>query len=112
MVVQGRPSDAYIVTSSGNFFTGIVIILSLTLASDRIPEYMSDIKTKAEFLLDIYDGILNLEKIALLKKFMKKKIIYLSAGGVVYLKRSFILSAVGALFTYGLLILNLKSAIE
>ncbi|GFR07646.1 uncharacterized protein TNCT_554981 [Trichonephila clavata] len=108
--VHGRPSLQHILVTCSNVCTGIVIIFSLALISDTIPEYMLEIKTTAGFLIDNcnYHSLNELEKIMLLKKFKKKETIYLTAGGVVYLKKSFILSAFGAIFTYGLLVLNLK----
>ncbi|GFY40617.1 uncharacterized protein TNIN_13871 [Trichonephila inaurata madagascariensis] len=108
--VHGRPSLQHILVTCSNVCTGIVILFSLTLISDRIPECISQIKTAAGFLIDNcnHHSLNELEKIVLLKKFKKKETIYLTAGGVVYLRKSFILSAFGAIFTYGLLVLNLK----
>ncbi|GFQ93787.1 uncharacterized protein TNCT_655181 [Trichonephila clavata] len=108
--IHWQPSLQHILVTCSNVCTGIVIIFSLTLISDRIPEYMSEIKTTTGFLIDNYNhhSLKELETIVVLKKFKKKEVVYLTAGGVVYLKRSFILSAFGALFTYGLLVMNLN----
>ncbi|GFU57846.1 hypothetical protein TNCV_2705851, partial [Trichonephila clavipes] len=73
--------------------------------SSRIPEAISKIKTIAGFLIDKYPHDLKqFEEIKLLKKIKEKEIIYLSAGGIVKLKKSFLLSSFGTLLTYGLLI--------
>ncbi|GFQ83073.1 uncharacterized protein TNCT_193751 [Trichonephila clavata] len=108
--IHWQPSLQHILVTCSNVCTGIVIIFSLTLISDRIPEYISEIKTTTGFLIDNYNHhrLKELETIVVLKKFKKKEVVYLTAGGVVYLKRSFILSAFGALFTYGLLVMNLN----
>ncbi|GFS82248.1 uncharacterized protein NPIL_576601 [Nephila pilipes] len=108
--IQGIPSILHTLVLSSNALTGVIIIFSLTIVSDRIPEYMSDIRTLAGFLIDAYPyhNFNDLEEVVILKKIKKKKVIYLSAGGVVYIKRSFLLSAFGTLFTYGLLVVNLK----
>ncbi|GFQ69498.1 hypothetical protein TNCT_616431 [Trichonephila clavata] len=79
------------------------------MISCRIPESMMKIR-RVGLLIDEHqhDSSKAAEEITLLKKIKKKEIIYLSVGGIVDLERSFLLSAFGNLFTYGLLIYNLK----
>ncbi|GFQ83064.1 hypothetical protein TNCT_193721 [Trichonephila clavata] len=74
--------------------------------SSKIPESMSKIKATVEVMLDENKFHDSDEKKAqfLLKRIEKKSIIYLSVCGMVDLKRSFLLSAFGTLFTYGILI--------
>ncbi|KAG8191708.1 hypothetical protein JTE90_008773 [Oedothorax gibbosus] len=93
--------------------TGIIILFSLTLCGSKIPETMSKIKETAGKLLvrnakyKLQYGLGN-EAIYLLRRVEKNQIIHLSACGMVKIKKSYLLSAIGGLFTYGLLILNFK----
>ncbi|GFT70360.1 uncharacterized protein NPIL_247081 [Nephila pilipes] len=97
---------------SSNGFTGIVIIFSLSAYCSKIPEYMLRIKTTAGFVADkylLYNSNCS-KNMRILKGIRKKQVIYLSAGNILHLNKSLLLSAFGTLFTYGLLIVNLKTA--
>ncbi|GFR16733.1 hypothetical protein TNCT_493101 [Trichonephila clavata] len=76
------------------------------MSSSKIPENMSKIKAAIEVMLDEKRFHNSGEKKAqfFLKRIEKKSVIYLSVCGMVDLKKSFLLSAFGTLFTYGILI--------
>ncbi|GFY62865.1 hypothetical protein TNIN_278951 [Trichonephila inaurata madagascariensis] len=76
------------------------------MSSSKIPENMSKVKATVEVMLDENTFLSTDEKKAqfFLKRIEKKSVIYLSVFGMVDLKRSFLLSAFGTLFTYGILI--------
>ncbi|GBM15160.1 hypothetical protein AVEN_178761-1 [Araneus ventricosus] len=92
-------------------FMGSVVIYSLIIYSSKIPEAIQQIKETAGFLIENYQlSILSRGKAAFfLDRLEKKNVIFLSAGGMVDLKKSLLLSIIGAFFSYGLLILNLGS---
>ncbi|GFY64002.1 uncharacterized protein TNIN_415091 [Trichonephila inaurata madagascariensis] len=94
-----------------NGFTGVAVIFSLTICCSKIPDYILRTKMTARVLID--KCVLNEfdygRTVPLLKRIAKKDVIYLSASDIVYFKKSFLLSALGTLFTYGLLIMNFKS---
>ncbi|KAG8177646.1 hypothetical protein JTE90_014866 [Oedothorax gibbosus] len=93
--------------------TGIIILLSLTLYGSKITESLSKIKQTAGNLLvrnakqKFELGIRN-ETVYLLRRIEKSEIIHLSPCGIIEIRKSFLLTAVGGLCTYGLLILNFK----
>ncbi|GFY72255.1 uncharacterized protein TNIN_333951 [Trichonephila inaurata madagascariensis] len=95
-----------------NGIAGVAVIFSLTICCSKIPDYMLRTKMTARTLIDKY--VLNEfdddKTVPLLKRIVEKDAIYLSAGDIVYFKKSFLLSSFGTLFTYGLLIMNFKSA--
>ncbi|GFQ73308.1 uncharacterized protein TNCT_282991 [Trichonephila clavata] len=97
-----------------NGFTGVAVIFSLTTCCSKIPDYILRTKMAAKALIDKY--VLNEfdygKTVNLLKIIVEKDAIYLSAGDIVYFKKSFLLSAFGTLFTYGLLIMNFKKDSE
>ncbi|KAG8197541.1 hypothetical protein JTE90_007277 [Oedothorax gibbosus] len=109
--MEVAPEIAVEITASS--LTGIIILFSLTLCGSKIPETMSDIKETAGKLLvrnakyKLQYGLDN-EAIYLLRRVEKHQIIHLSACGMVEIKKSYLISAIGGLFTYGLLILNFK----
>ncbi|GFY70652.1 uncharacterized protein TNIN_321021 [Trichonephila inaurata madagascariensis] len=90
--------------------TGVVMIFSLTLCSSRIPEYMQEIKWTFGSWIDRhqFDHLKGVKEMYIFHRMEKRDIIYLSAGDAVYLKKSFLLSAFGTVFTYGLIIANFK----
>lgn len=94
--------------------TGIVILCSLILYGARIPEFLAKIRDtagtllveNAKYKLQYVDGN---ESMYLLRRIEKSEISHLSACGIIKIKKNVLLSAIGSLFTYGLLILNLKA---
>ncbi|GBM73997.1 hypothetical protein AVEN_21149-1 [Araneus ventricosus] len=99
----------YTVEASASVLTGILILCSLTVCSSKIPEFMSSIKTTAGFLIDhkLSDSISQKNEFLFLKRIEEKSVVHLSAGGMINIRRRFLLSAFGALFTYGILISGL-----
>ncbi|KAG8179462.1 hypothetical protein JTE90_021026 [Oedothorax gibbosus] len=93
--------------------TGIIILVSLTLYGSKIPESLLKIKETAGMLLvrnakqKFKYGIQN-EMMYLLRRIEKSEIIHMSVCGLIEIRKSFLLTAVGGLCTYGLLILNFK----
>ncbi|KAF8767244.1 hypothetical protein HNY73_020228 [Argiope bruennichi] len=89
---------------------GIVAITTLIFYSSKILEVIQEIKVTAGHIIEKHQ--LNIprggKETFSLNRLEKKNVIFLSACGMVDLKRSLILSIIGALFTYGLLIINLK----
>ncbi|GFT02946.1 uncharacterized protein NPIL_497791 [Nephila pilipes] len=87
-------------------FTGVLIICLLTICGSKIPQYILEIKKTVELLISKYE-INNLKRdreFRILRRIEKSDVIYLSACGMVHFQKSFLLSAFGAFFTYGLLI--------
>ncbi|GFT11193.1 uncharacterized protein TNCV_1143421 [Trichonephila clavipes] len=89
-----------------NAFTSLVILFSMTLCGSKIPEYMLQIQKTAKWLVNKCDvshseGV---KQFYLLRRILKNDVIYLSAGGMVDLKKSLLLSAAGTFFTYGMLL--------
>ncbi|GFT52976.1 uncharacterized protein NPIL_616611 [Nephila pilipes] len=92
-----------------NALMGVVIITSLTLCSSKIPENMLKIKKTFGKLIEKYQLKKNSEKeIYFLERLEKRDVIYLTAWDIIYFKKSFLLSAFGAVFTYGLIIVHLS----
>ncbi|KAF8767246.1 hypothetical protein HNY73_020230 [Argiope bruennichi] len=88
---------------------GIVVISSIIICSSDIPESIQNIKETAGTLIEKHQLCTSRRKqdISFLNRLEKKKIIFLSAGGVIDLKKDLLLSIAGNLFTYGLLFINL-----
>ncbi|GBM76714.1 hypothetical protein AVEN_229309-1, partial [Araneus ventricosus] len=77
--------------------------------SSKIPEAIQQIKETASVLIE-KNHLSTLSKgkdVSFLERLEKKEEIFLSAGGMVDLKKGLMLSIVGAFLTYGFLILNL-----
>ncbi|GFQ83053.1 uncharacterized protein TNCT_193661 [Trichonephila clavata] len=92
-----------------NAFTGVVIIASLTVCLSRVPENMMKIKATFGLLIEKYQLKMNGGKeIYFLERLEKRDIIYFSACDIVYFKKSFLLTAFGTVFTYGLIIVHLN----
>ncbi|GFS99966.1 uncharacterized protein NPIL_589561 [Nephila pilipes] len=92
-----------------NALTGVVIITSLTLCSSKVPENMLKIKKTFGELIEKYQLMKNSEKeIYFLERLEKRDVIYLTAWDIIYFKKSFLLSAFGSVFTYGLIIVHLR----
>ncbi|GFY44410.1 uncharacterized protein TNIN_306731 [Trichonephila inaurata madagascariensis] len=102
-------TSSLILELCSNGFTGVIVIFSLTICCSKIPEYILRTKMTTRSLIDKFQlNELDCAKTVLLKRILETNVIHLSAGDVVYFKKSFLLSAFGTLFTYGLLIMNFK----
>ncbi|GBM91935.1 hypothetical protein AVEN_97204-1 [Araneus ventricosus] len=90
--------------------TGIIILFSLAFFCCKVPEEILEIKTALGSLIDKqqFSYLKGVKDVFLLHRVEKKDVAHLSACGIIDFKRSFLPSAIGALFTYGLLITNLK----
>ncbi|KAG8179463.1 hypothetical protein JTE90_021027 [Oedothorax gibbosus] len=93
--------------------TGIIILVSLTLYGSKIPESLLKIKETAGMLLvrnakQKFKHGIGTETMYLLRRIEKSEIIHLSACGMMEIRKRFLLTAVGGLCTYGLLLLNFK----
>ncbi|GFQ71054.1 uncharacterized protein TNCT_249971 [Trichonephila clavata] len=108
--LQQNLSPYYVFEMCCCAFTGIVVIVSLTICNSRIPEWMLKIKGTTGSVIDKYKFYKLTDKrtIDLFERMERKDVIFMSACGMVLFKRSFLLSAFGALFTYGVLLVNLK----
>ncbi|GFQ71055.1 uncharacterized protein TNCT_249981 [Trichonephila clavata] len=95
---------------SSSAFTGVFVIISLTIYNSKIPVYMFDIKATIGSLIDKYKfgKLMNREVLGVFERMETKDIIYMSACGMVNFRKSFLLTSFGTLFTYGLLLENLK----
>ncbi|GBM19302.1 hypothetical protein AVEN_200241-1 [Araneus ventricosus] len=90
-------------------FIPSIVIVSLITCSSKIPEAIQQIKETAGILIE-KNHLSTLSKgkdVSFLERLEKKEEIFLSAGGMVDLKKGLMLSIVGAFLTYGFLILNL-----
>lgn len=93
------------------YFTfSIIMFLSYTICSSMIPENLIMIKCTVKEFINEYSTIMYITKqnVFYLQRIENEEIIYMSACGLFHLTRNFILSAFGAIFSYGLLITSLK----
>ncbi|GIX73458.1 uncharacterized protein CEXT_89551 [Caerostris extrusa] len=106
-------STRYTVDLACKIVTGFLMVYPLILYCSRLSESMCRIRETAACLIDQYqfDNFQGKRISFLLERIEKKDIIYLSACGMINLKRSFLLTAVGAIFTYGILIYSLINKI-
>lgn len=105
------PVDASIVLETASHaLTACVILICLTFISSRIPEKILDVKMTAGTLIQRHKmKTLNMDEVFfLLDRIEKSETVYLTAGGMIDFQRSFLLTAFGTLFTYGLLIFNIQ----
>ncbi|GFR17002.1 uncharacterized protein TNCT_415471 [Trichonephila clavata] len=109
-VLYKRVSTFFLVQLGCSVLPGIAIMLILTLFNAKIPECMMRIKTTVAFLRDKYEfsSVSKGKEITIFNRIIKKDIVYLSAGGIVDFKKSFLVTSFGALFSYGVLIISFK----
>ncbi|GIY69711.1 uncharacterized protein CDAR_219951 [Caerostris darwini] len=103
----------YTVDLACKIVTGFLMVYPLILYCCRLSESMCRVRETAACLIDQcqFDYFRGKRILFLLERIEKKDIIYLSACGMINLKRSFLLTAVGAIFTYGILIYSLLNKI-
>ncbi|GFQ90209.1 uncharacterized protein TNCT_182451 [Trichonephila clavata] len=99
-----------LVDISSSAFTGVFVIISLTICNSKIPEYMLEIKATIGSLINKHKfcKLMDRKEIDVLERMEKKDIIYMSACGMVHFRKSFLLTSFGTLFTYGLLLIHFK----
>ena len=88
----------------------ILIVFSYTVCGSSISENMMKVKkTARKFLNDYtYGHFASQQNLYYLKRIESEEVVYLSVCGLFCLTKDFLLSALGAIFTYGLLIINLN----
>lgn len=88
----------------------IVVIVSFTVCSSMIPERLLEIRTFIRDILNCcdYNHLISKRSLYFMRRIENQDIVYISACGVLSVSRNFILSAIGLMLTYELLILNLK----
>ena len=93
-----------------HFSCSILIAFSYTVWGSRISENMMKVKrTATEFLNDYTFGHhASQQNIYYLKRIENEEVVYFSVCGLFCLTKGFLLSALGAILTYGLLIINLN----
>ncbi|KAG8199644.1 hypothetical protein JTE90_009475 [Oedothorax gibbosus] len=98
-----------VLESVTNALTWCVVLVLVTLSCSGIPDNLLSIKMSAGNLIQQNKrNISNKEALFLLNRIEKSETVHLTAGGMVDIRKDFLLTAFGALFTYGLLIFNLK----
>lgn len=85
-------------------------LVAVSFIGGRIPETLLKIRWVVGILIDKFDSrnVGNREIMFLLKRIETKDIIIVSAGEMVTIDRKLILSTFGGLFTYGLLLFNMR----
>ena len=88
----------------------ILIVFSYTVCSSSISENIMKVKRTAKKFLNNHTcgHFTSQRNIYYLKRIENEDVVYLSVCGLICLKKGFLLSALGAIFTYGLLIINLN----
>lgn len=100
----------YMIITLYNVTRTVVTIVSFTVCSSMIPERLLEIRT---FIRDILNGfdynkLISKRSLHFLRRIENQDIVYISACGVLSVNRNFILSAIGLMLTYGIVILDLK----
>ncbi|KAF8767188.1 hypothetical protein HNY73_020176 [Argiope bruennichi] len=90
--------------------TGTAILFTLAYFCCKISDQAMEMKVTVGSFIDKhqFSYFKGVKDVFLLYRVEKKDVIYLSACGIINFKRNFLPSVVGTLFTYGLLISNLK----
>lgn len=88
----------------------VVVIVCFTICCSMIPEKLLEIKATVTDYIDSCGNtdLISKQNMFYLKRIESKDIVYISACGMFYVTRNFILSALGLILTYGLLIINIK----
>lgn len=104
-----KENPFYFVTILYYTIRNIVAIVAFTVCSSLIPEHLIEIKTLVKCFLNCYpyNDHVSKRNLFYLKRIENQDIVHISACGLLYVSRSFILSAIGLMLTYGLIIFNL-----
>ena len=93
-----------------NCTSSIVMLVMYSICSSMIPERLSEIRLTARKRINEHvfglSPPISQDALRYLKRIENENIMYVSVCGVFHLTRSFILSAIGAILTYDLLIIN------
>lgn len=100
----------YLIPVTYYFTCSIVMIIMYTICSSMIPNNFLRIrKTATEFInRHGYGHVAMKQNIFCLKRIEREEIMYISVCELFHLTKSFILSALGTILTYGLLVANLQ----
>ena len=100
----------YSITLMYYFSCSIIIIVIYTVCSSTISENMKKIKRTAREFINRYFCIQPglQEYLFYLMRIESEEVVHLSVCGLFYLKRGFLLTALGTILTYGLLLINLN----
>lgn len=88
----------------------IVVIMCFTICCSMIPEKLLEIKATVTDYIDSCSNtdLISKRNMFYLKRIESKEVVYISVCGMFHVTRNFILSALGLILTYGLLIINMK----
>lgn len=88
----------------------IIMLVHFSICSSKIPEKLMEIKRTVRNFLNScgYSHSISQQNLFYLTRIETEDIVYVSVCGMFHVTRSYILSALGLLLTYGLLIINLK----
>ena len=102
-------STASLVEFTFTASSGLIIIFMYSLSSSMIPEKIVEIKNTARKYINKHeDNNFQLQSVIFyLRRIETEENVYISACGLFYINRQFILTAIGVTLTYDLLILNL-----
>lgn len=93
------------------YFTfSTIMFVSYAICCSMVPENLITIKSTVREFMNEYAPFVHVTKqnVYYLQRIENEEIVYMSACGLFPLTRSFILSAFGAIFSYGLLVTSLK----
>lgn len=87
-----------------------IMLVCFTIYSSMIPEKLTEIRLTVRKFLNKYghNRSLSEKNLFCLTRIESEEIVHISVCGMFYMTRYYILSASGALLTYGLLIINLR----
>lgn len=93
-----------------NISLGIVMFVSFTISSSKIPENLQEVRATVRDIVNGYgySHTISQQNLFYLKRIENEDIVYISVCGIFYVTRSYNFSALGLLFTYGLLLANLN----
>lgn len=100
----------YLITVTYYSTSCIVMFVSYTICSSTISENLIQIRRTATDYINAWDygQVFNRSNWFYLKRIESEEIVYISVCGIFRMTRGFILSALGAVLTYGLLITSLQ----
>lgn len=92
---------------------GTTLLIALSLCGSLIPDGLMEIRETYEDLIERYEYLgTNNELLVRLKRLERKEIIYMTACGIINIRRNLIFSVFGTLLSYGLLIINISYEIK
>lgn len=88
----------------------IVAIVALTIYGSMIPEHLAEIRNIVRDFLNCKgcNKLISKENLFYLHRIENQDVVHISACGLLFISRRFLLSIIGLMLTYGLLIINLE----